>query len=59
MVVINRSIRKRVILIIMVIINEILEIGFGFFMVLIGFGLIMEGYDESIYYEIDIIKKDV
>lgn len=59
MVVINRSIRKRVILIIMVIINEILKIGFGFFVVLIGFGLIMEGYDESIYYEIDIIKKDV
>lgn len=59
MAAINRSTRKRATLTTMATINETLEIGPGLFAAPTGPGLTMEGQDESIHYETDIIKKDV
>lgn len=57
MAAINRSTRKRATLTTMATINETLEIGPGLFAAPTGPGLTMEGQDENIHYETDIIKK--
>lgn len=57
MAAINRSTRKRATLTTMATINETLEIGPGLFTAPTGPGLTMEGQDENIHYETDIIKK--